>query len=167
MRLAVSLLLVIMALALGCQETTSPAPQVVTATPNIPATVAALAQEPTDTPVSTPTPVPTPNIEATVEVRLAATVAARPTDTQFLHLHPNRPIHRRLRLPSLPRQHPRLALLPRPRRLPYPPLRPGQPILQDPPSRRHQQAHQGQRRPRFRQPSTTGHYFSLGRTTSR
>ena len=74
---------------LACQEqaaTTAPAPTLsvqVTATPDIPATVAVLGEEPTDTPVptATPIPVPTPNIEATVEARLEATVQAMPTDT--------------------------------------------------------------------------------------
>ena len=53
----------------------------VTATPDIPATVTALADTPTDTPVPTATPIATstPDIDATVEARLAATIAAMPT----------------------------------------------------------------------------------------
>lgn len=53
------------------------APVRVTATPDIPATVVSLVQER----VSTPVPTATPNIDATVEARLAATVAAMPTAT--------------------------------------------------------------------------------------
>ena len=78
--LLVGLLALTLTLATGCQDS-DPSVVRVTATPDVPATVSALAQEPTATPVPTPTPAPTPNIEATVEVRLAATMAARPTDT--------------------------------------------------------------------------------------
>ena len=51
-------------ISLACQEqapTTAPPPTLlvqVTATPDIPATVAVLAEEPTDTPVPTATPIP-------------------------------------------------------------------------------------------------------------
>ena len=55
----------------------------VTATPDLPATVTALADTPADIPLPTAAPqlVPTPDIDATVEARLAATVSAMPTET--------------------------------------------------------------------------------------
>ena len=78
--------LVILVFTLACQEPTpAPPPTLfsiqVTATPDIPATVTALAEQPTATPLPTQEPTPTPNIDATVEARLTATVAAMPTDT--------------------------------------------------------------------------------------
>ncbi len=79
----------LIALTLGCQPAAPATPQipptlsikVVTATPDIPATVAALAEVPTATPAPTPTPTATPDIEATVAAGLSATVAAIPTAT--------------------------------------------------------------------------------------
>ena len=64
--------LVTLVFTLACQEPTpAPAPTLVsiqvTATPDLPATVAALAEKPTATPLPTSTPMPTPNVDATVE----------------------------------------------------------------------------------------------------
>ena len=76
--------LLIFAMTLACQGQSEPATLVpirVTATPDIAATVTALAEQPTATPLPAQEPAPTPNIDATVEARLAATVAAIPTAT--------------------------------------------------------------------------------------
>ena len=76
--------LLIFAMTLACQGQSEPATLVpirVTATPDIAATVIALAEQPTATPLPVQEPAPTPNIDATVEARLAATVAAIPTAT--------------------------------------------------------------------------------------
>ena len=77
-------LFILTLLALGCQQQPpTPVTVLVTATPDIPATVTVLAEAPTDTPVPTATPIPvaTPDIEATIQAGLAATIEAMPTDT--------------------------------------------------------------------------------------
>ena len=84
------LVLVILVLVLGCQQEnraattpgTVPTPTkiVVTATPDIGATVTALVEQRSGGPRSSPTPWPTPDIEATVEARIEATIEAMSTD---------------------------------------------------------------------------------------
>ncbi len=72
------LLTLVLVLTLACQQPAAPA-RVVTATPDIPATVAVLAQAPTAAAVPSPAAPPTPDTPATVAARVQATLAAIPT----------------------------------------------------------------------------------------
>ena len=84
--LATLLMMVMLVSALGCQPVNSPAPIrppgpvptkiVVTATPDIPATVTALANLRSAGSPPGPTALPTPDLEATIEARIAATLEA-------------------------------------------------------------------------------------------